>query len=117
VFHRLGPSVLFHHVLYHEIGHFVFYFAIGSNIKKLWVTEIFPHSNCVTAYAEQSASEDFAETYAAYLRDPAALKDLPQKEVFMRECVFSGRPETMKEKDGAPAVQKKVRSGRVLLSA
>ncbi len=117
VFYRMGSSDLFHHVLYHEIGHFVYFLAISSTVKKQWVTQIFPHSACVTAYAEQSASEDFAETYAVYLLDPTALKDLPQKEAFMRECVFSGRPETLKEKNGTVRTEERKRSSRINFSA
>jgi hypothetical protein len=92
-----GPD-LFHQILYHEIGHFVFFLVIGSRVKKRWVTQIFPRSECITAYASLNASEDFAETYACYVRDPESLKKLPEKYAFMRDSVFSGKPGTLKEK-------------------
>jgi hypothetical protein len=51
-----------------------------------------------------SPSEDFAETYAFYLRRPGVLeRDFPEKHAFMRDCVFSGRPDTLKERaQGTP---------------
>ncbi|HYD78308.1 MAG TPA: hypothetical protein VEC06_00740 [Paucimonas sp.] len=99
VFYDLGNHDLFHHVLYHEIGHFVFYLAISSQVKKKWVTEVFPCSECITPYATLNASEDFAETYAGYMRNADTLKQLPEKYAFMRDYVFSGKPETLKERN------------------
>ncbi|HYS76001.1 MAG TPA: hypothetical protein VEM38_07915 [Burkholderiales bacterium] len=92
------PAMLFH-MLHHEIGHFVFYFVIGSRVKKHWVTEIFPGSGCVSRYAAVNAQEDFAESYAYYVRRPQLLeREHPEKFAFMRDCVFSGRPDTLKER-------------------
>jgi hypothetical protein len=94
-----GPAMFFH-MLHHEIGHFVFFLVIGSRVKKRWVTEIFPGSSCVTAYASMNPWEDFAETYAFYALDPQALESrLPEKHAFMRDCVFSGSPWTLKASD------------------
>jgi len=91
---------MFFHMLHHEIGHFVFFLAIGSRVKKRWVTELFPGSSCVTAYAGKNPWEDFAETYAYYALRPRALESmLPEKHAFMRDCVFSGSPQTLKEWD------------------
>ena len=89
---------LFHQVLYHEIGHFVFFMAISSKVKKRWVTTIHPNAPCVTQYAMLNASEDFAESYACYLLDPDRLKQVPEKYGFMRNFVFSGDPEMRKER-------------------
>ncbi len=101
VFYDIGDKALFDHVLYHEIGHFVFFLALHSSVKKDWVTRIFPHSDCMTVYGARNASEDFAETYACYVRQPENLLALPEKYAFMRDVVFSGHPGTMKDK--APA--------------
>jgi hypothetical protein len=92
-------------MLYHEIGHFVFYLVIGSRVKKRWVTEVSAASACVTSYATVNVREDFAETYAYYLRHPGFLERvLPEKFSFMRELVFSGRADTLKERvQGKPA--------------
>jgi Mlc titration factor MtfA (ptsG expression regulator) len=78
----------------------VFFLAIASRVKKRWVTELFPGSACVTAYGGKNPWEDFAETYAYYALDPQLLQSrLPEKHAFMRDCVFSGDPETLKEWD------------------
>ena len=91
---------MFFHMLHHEIGHFVFFLAIGSRVKKRWVTELFPGSSCVTAYAGKNPWEDFAETYAYYALQPRVLERmLPEKHAFMRDWVFSGDPRTLKDRD------------------
>jgi hypothetical protein len=90
---------LFYQVLYHEIGHFVYYLIINSHLKKHWVTHTYLNSVCVTPYGMASASEDFAETYACYIRDPERLKLIPEKYSFMHHLVFSGAPITLKEKN------------------
>jgi len=98
--YRLNFPDVFFHMLHHEIGHFVFFLVLGSRVKKRWVTEIFPGSRCVTGYAAVSPWEDFAETYAYYLLQRDILKsELPQKLAFMRDCVFSGRPDSLKQSD------------------
>lgn len=99
VFFDFDSAELFYHVLYHEVGHFVFFLAINSKVKKRWVTEIYPHSACISPYGMTNASEDFAETYACYLLDPELLRQLPEKYAFMRDCVFSGNAETLKERN------------------
>jgi hypothetical protein len=118
-FYELGSFDLFHHVLYHEIGHFVFFLILSSTVKKRWVTLIYPGSDCATAYGALNASEDFAETYACYVRDAESLARFPEKLAFMRDVVFSGLPETLKEvvkgRANAPAAQRG--KGRVLFSA
>jgi hypothetical protein len=91
---------MFFHMLYHEIGHFVFFLVIGSRVKKNWVTELSPGSPRVTAYAGTNPWEDFAETYAYYVLNPGLLEsELPEKHAFMRDSVFSGDPATLKESD------------------
>ena len=99
IFFDFDNLSLFYQILYHEIGHFVFFLALNSRVKKQWVTEIFPNSACISEYASTNASEDFAESYASYVRDPAALQQLPVKFAFMRDWVFSGRQESLKEKN------------------
>jgi hypothetical protein len=96
----VDSPAMFSHMLHHEIGHFVFFLVIGSRVKKTWVTELSPGSSCVTPYAGRNPWEDFAETYAYYVLQPRVLeKKLPEKHAFMRDCVFSGDPWTLKESD------------------
>ena len=72
----------------------------GSAVKKCWVTDLFPGSPCVTAYASANPWEDFAETYAYYVLHPHLLEmQFPEKHAFMRDCVFSGSPVTLKERE------------------
>jgi len=98
--YRLNSPAVFFQMLHHEIGHYVFFLVLGSRVKKHWVTEIFPDSRCVTGYASVNPWEDFAETYAYYFLHRNVLKnELPQKLAFMRDCVFSGKPDSLKQSD------------------
>lgn len=97
IYHFNSPELLWH-LLYHEIGHYVFFLIISSKIKKHWVVNIYPHSQCITKYAGVSAQEDFAESYAIFARQPEALKAIPEKYEFMRQQVFSGHPSNRKER-------------------
>ena len=38
----------FRHVIYHEIGHHVFYCIITGAVRKKWVTEIYPGTPTIT---------------------------------------------------------------------
>lgn len=60
-FHWADDPALFVHVLYHEIGHHVFYLVLDSRAKKDWVTRVYPGSVCATPYGMVSPAEDFAE--------------------------------------------------------
>jgi hypothetical protein len=96
--YRSDDTELFWHVLYHEIGHHVYFLVISSRVKKRWVTAIWPRSECATPYGSTSAAEDFAECYALYAQHTRSLEAFPAKLEFMRDEVFSGKPETLKEK-------------------
>lgn len=77
-------------VLFHEIGHYVYYTIISSVIKKQWVTEVHPIKKYVTNYARVNASEDFAECYAEFLLNPNNLVRIPKKYNFIRNAIFNG---------------------------
>jgi hypothetical protein len=97
--YEFDSPAMFFQMLHHEIGHFVFFLAIGSAVKKCWVTDLHPGSTCVTPYAVSNPWEDFAETYAYYALQPRLLeRQFPEKHAFMRDCVFSGNPWTLKER-------------------
>jgi hypothetical protein len=90
---------MFFHMLHHEVGHFVFFLALSSAVKKLWVTDLAAAAPWVTDYAASSPWEDFAESYAYYALHPRRLeREAPEKHAFMRDCVFSGHPATLKER-------------------
>jgi hypothetical protein len=76
------------HILYHEIGHYVFHRVIGTYLKKAWVHQIFGKCPASSEYGRRNAIEDFAETYALYAQNPATLAHLPAKSQFMRKNVF-----------------------------
>ena len=79
----------FEHILFHEIGHYVFQYILDSFKRKRWVTELYPASHHVSAVASRNANEDFAESYATFLLEPERLLQIPKKHAFMRGDVFS----------------------------
>lgn len=79
-------------ILFHELGHYVYYTIINSIIKKKWVTEVHPVKKYVTNYARVNASEDFAECYAGFLLNPNNLVRIQQKYNFIRNELFNGIP-------------------------
>lgn len=103
--YHFHDRALFHQMLFHEIGHHVFFLILNSRIKKHWVTVLHRAAPCITPYAASSPSEDFAESYAAFVLGPEALQRIPEKYDYMRDAVFSGLPATLKEKISGDAVQ------------
>ena len=79
----------FEHILFHEIGHYVFQYILDSFTRKRWVTELYPASRHISAVASRNANEDFAESYATFLLEPERLLQIPKKHAFMRGDVFS----------------------------
>jgi hypothetical protein len=88
--HQFENHEEFLHILYHEIGHHVFYRVINGFQRKHWVTRIHPDSVVITRYAGLNASEDFAECYARFVLDPKQLNKLTKKYNFMRDEIFGG---------------------------
>ena len=80
----------FRHILYHEIGHHVFYRILNSFDKKHWVTVLNPRSRHVTRYAMRNAAEDFADSYAVFMLNPKKLQKILSKYIFLRDRVFAG---------------------------
>ena len=81
----------FEHILYHEIGHYVYQYVLSSFRRKRWVTQLYPASRYVTKVASRNASEDFAESYATFLCEPQRLLQIPKKHAFIRGDVFELR--------------------------
>ena len=79
----------FHHILYHEIGHYVYFVIIDSETKKEWVTKIYPRGGFITHYAKRNAAEDFAECYSYYVYQPEKLMAVDLKYRFMRDRIFA----------------------------
>ena len=88
--HKFINKKLFHRMLFHEVGHFVFYNVIGGDLKKEWVTRLYPEYPYITRYASRNGSEDFAECYASYVLEPGKLMHIIEKFSFMKHQVFMG---------------------------
>lgn len=87
--HEIRSRHQFFHVLFHELGHHVYFQVIGGQLKKQWVTQIRHNQDCISKYAQTNAAEDFAECYASYLLNPDALKTIPVKFNFLKQRVFN----------------------------
>lgn len=78
----------------HEIGHHVQNHLLPE-IRVIHWQQIYsrtPSGRFVTTYASKDASEDFSESYSAYIYDPGALLRVSTtKYVFFRDHVFFGR--------------------------
>lgn len=71
------------HILYHEIGHHVFWRIMGSKERKRWVVGLFPKSRHISDYSKKNGAEDFAECYAFYMHSPALLREIKEKYEFI----------------------------------
>ncbi len=87
---QFDDATEFQHILFHEIGHHVFERVLDSKRRKQWVTLLNPGSRHITRYAKRNAMEDFAESYAMFVRDPKAIEEIYRKYVYLRDEVFAG---------------------------
>jgi hypothetical protein len=79
----------FHHILYHEIGHYVFLKVLDQERRDEWFFSVRrSEERFVSSRARQNAREDFAESYAFYCLRPARLATVPRKRDFLRDRVF-----------------------------
>jgi len=79
------------HILYHELGHHVWDRILTTTLRRQWLLELsLRKSRRVTRYAQRNGLEDFAESYAIFLSDPARLEPLHRKYTFLRNQVFAG---------------------------
>ncbi|MCW8877909.1 MAG: hypothetical protein OQK51_12730 [Kangiellaceae bacterium] len=77
------------HVLFHEIGHHVYFKHITSQAKKKWVTKIYKDEPAVTTLGQKNACEDFAEAYALYKTRPEYLKTFAKKYYFIENLFIN----------------------------
>jgi AAA+ ATPase superfamily predicted ATPase len=82
--YRFASHDEFRHILYHEVGHHVFKRYLDSVQRKRWVTQIYPNSTYVSSYAKTNAAEDFAESYASYIKKSPVLSAIPSKYKFIQ---------------------------------
>lgn len=79
------------HVLFHELGHHIYFSVLDSVEKKAWVVDIWGSEDAVSSYGRRNAAEDFAELFALYLLGTSILTDRPVKLNFMRRVVLRDR--------------------------
>lgn len=85
VIYEFDSKPLGKHVIYHEIGHHVYFRVISPKMKKKWVTEIYKSEDPVTNIGRRNAAEDFAEAYALYHSQQSSLKKTPNKYDFIAQ--------------------------------
>lgn len=77
--------------LWHEVGHIVSWQADGALIKR-WMLDLWPlgksTTEMVSDYANRTPSEDFAESYAAYL-DGKLAACCTERVIWLAEHVFA----------------------------
>lgn len=79
----------FYHVLYHEIGHYVFLKYLSQAQRDQWMYGVrMDEKAYVTPYASRNSREDFAETYAVFCTSADTLKSFPKRFDFMNRQVF-----------------------------
>ena len=62
------------------------------DVERFWSRARGGSAGRVSECAREDASEDFAESYAFFLTDPDALRDVsPEKHRFLRDRLFKGR--------------------------
>ena len=66
IIYEIKSKSMFSHILFHELGHYVFQRILTPEQRKLWVTELYPLKVFVSDYARTNAQEDFSESYAFY---------------------------------------------------
>lgn len=80
----------FFDTMFHEIAHHVFYNTLTIDQRAEWVNAISRTEGHVSAYAKKNTHEDFAESYAQYVLNPAKLLVFPRKLTFLHHVVFAG---------------------------
>jgi hypothetical protein len=89
--HGFSDRAELQHILYHELGHHVWDCVLNTALRRQWILELSQrHAQRITRYARRNALEDFAESYAIFLHDPARLEPLRHKYTFLRNMVFAG---------------------------
>lgn len=89
VLYRFDSALQCYHMLYHELGHYVFMRVIDQSLRDRWLHEVRVQNRLfVSRYASTSAAEDFAECYAFFCVYPHELAKIPAKLRYMAEEVF-----------------------------
>ncbi|MCZ6674892.1 MAG: hypothetical protein O7C75_18330 [Verrucomicrobia bacterium] len=80
----------FYHILYHEVGHYVFMRTLRQHQRDQWMKEIRPREpQTVSTYARKNSREDFSESYAAWVNKDPSLDKCPLRKAFIKHEVFA----------------------------
>ncbi len=89
VIYRFDNELDFYHMLYHELGHYVFLRILNQALRDEWIYRVRGSTSLfVSHYAATTAVEDFAECYAHFCVFPQVLAKIPAKMRFIAETVF-----------------------------
>jgi hypothetical protein len=75
-------------VLFHELGHHIYFSVLLSEEKKHWVVNLWGSEDAVSSYGKRNAAEDFAELFSLFLMGSSKLHDRPVKTRFLRDTVL-----------------------------
>lgn len=90
VLFQFDTAASFYHVLYHEIGHYVFLKCLDQRKRDLWMYGVRSlERTYVSSYARQNSREDFAESYAFYCTQKKGLLECPLRYAFLANHVFA----------------------------
>lgn len=79
----------FFHILYHEIGHYVFMKTLRQPQRDQWMYEVRQREpQTVSASAKKNSREDFSESYSAWVNKNPSLDGCPLRKSFMSRVVF-----------------------------
>lgn len=97
VIYEFNTREMLYHILYHEVGHFVYQLVLDSKLKKHWVSETHHTAPFITPLSRRNACEDFAECYTYYITKCETLMQSKQKYDFMHEYVFGNTRDNNKK--------------------
>lgn len=86
---KFNSKAEFYHILYHEVGHYVFMQTLQQPTRNQWMYDIRKQEpQTVSQYAKKNSREDFAESYAAFATQQSSLNACPMRRAFMATKVF-----------------------------
>lgn len=89
VLYEFDSEAMFYHMLYHEIGHYVFLRVIDQTLRDQWFYRVrAAEKRFVSQYASTNAAEDFAECYAYFCVYPQVLWKIQPKMRYIAEQIF-----------------------------
>ncbi len=86
---KFNSRAEFFHILYHEIGHYVFMRMLSQSQRDQWIYQVrAKETQTVSIYASRNSREDFSESYAAWVNQDPSMKKCPLRAAFMAHVVF-----------------------------